>query len=144
MKDNRTSMRNRELARIHIAKSQLAMDDDVYRATVRAVSNQRTDSARDLDYAEREKLLEHFRRLGWKDGGGRLRRKHAARDKQAMIDKVSAMLSQSMRPWAYADGVAKRMFGVQKVDWLDHEQLRRLVTALEYDRRRRERKAAER
>lgn len=144
MSGARPSMRNRELARIHIAKSQLAMDDDVYRATVRAVSNQRTDSARDLDYAEREKLLEHFRRLGWKDGGGRLRRKHAARDKQAMIDKVSAMLSQSMRPWAYADGVAKRMFGVQKVDWLDHEQLRRLVTALEYDRRRRERKAAER
>jgi len=132
-----TSSRNRELARIHIARAQLAMDEDVYRSTVRAISNQRTDSAKDLDYAEREKLLEHFRRLGWTDVRTGVRRKVTTWHKQKLMDKVAAMLASSMLPWAYADAMARRMFKVERTDWLDHDQLRRLVAALEYQKKRR-------
>jgi phage gp16-like protein len=133
----RPSSRNRELARIHIARAQLAMDEDVYRATVRAISNQRTDSAKDLDYAEREKLLEHFRRLGWRDVQTGVRRKFTAAAKQPLMDKVAALLASSMLPWAYADSMARRMFKVERTDWLDADQLRRVVAALEYQKKRR-------
>lgn len=130
-----------DLAKIHMAKAQLAMDDDVYRDTVRAIANQRTSTAKDLDYAERAKLLEHFRRLGWKDRGY-TPAKRVAEQKQKLMDKLHAQLAAAQRQWAYADGMARRMFKIQKVDWLNAEQLRKLVAAMEYDRRRREAKLA--
>lgn len=133
--------RKLDLAKIHMAKAQLALDDDVYRDTVRAISNQRTNTAAELDYAERAKLLEHFRRLGWRDRSY-TPAKVVAQQKQALMDKLHAQLSAAQRSWGYADGMARRMFKVPKVDWLTAEQLRKLVAALEYDRKRREAKLA--
>jgi phage gp16-like protein len=59
-------IRNNELAQIHIARKQLGLDDETYRAVIRLISNSRTDSSGDLDYAERRKLLEHFKGRGFK------------------------------------------------------------------------------
>ena len=33
-------------------------------------------------------------------------------------------------PWVYANGIAKQIFKVEKVDWLEREQLRKVVAAL--------------
>ncbi|MCC6195696.1 MAG: regulatory protein GemA [Burkholderiales bacterium] len=142
MKTATPNARNAELARIHIAKAQLGLADDTYRATIRGISNQRTDSAKDLDYGERAKLLEHLRRLGFRDRGA-LPSRQAAAAKQALIDKIHAHLATASRPWAYADGMARRMFRIERVDWLTPQQLHKLVAAFEYDAKRRARKAAE-
>lgn len=133
--------RNLQLGRIHQAKAALAMDDDVYRAKVREVSGERTSTAAELDFAERAKLLDCFRRLGWQPRGFTPAKK-AAEHKQRLVNKIHAQLASAQRPWAYADGMARRMYKVQKVDWLDAEQLRGLVAALERDAQRRAAKAA--
>ena len=36
------------------------------------------------------------------------------------------------KPWEYADGMAKKMFKVEKLIWCTPQQLHKLVAALEY------------
>ncbi|MFV2949690.1 phage protein GemA/Gp16 family protein, partial [Pseudomonas japonica] len=57
-------------------------------------------------------------------------------ERKALIGKIEAQLTEAARPWAYADAMAVRMFQVERVEWCDPEQLRRLVAALAYDARR--------
>lgn len=56
--------RRSELAKIHIAKAQLGLDDDTYHDILWTLS--RVKSSADLDSQGRFKLLAHFRSLGWK------------------------------------------------------------------------------
>ncbi len=46
------------------------------------------------------------------------------------MGKIEALLVDNNLPWAYADGIAKQMFKVEKVDWLERGQLRKVVAAL--------------
>jgi len=53
-----------DLAKIHIAKKELQLDDDTYRAILREQCG--ADSARDLSPAKVGRLLAHFKRLGYR------------------------------------------------------------------------------
>ena len=53
------------------------------------------------------------------------------------LRKVRALLADAKRPWSYAHGLAKRMYDVARVEWLDHDKLHRLVAALQVDANRR-------
>lgn len=66
MKPARTAdqLRNAELARIHIARTQLGMDEDAYRDLLFVL--ERVRSAKDLDWGGRKRVLEHFKKLGWR------------------------------------------------------------------------------
>jgi hypothetical protein len=57
-------MRRRDLAFIHVAKKQLGLAEDTYRALVSRFSDNRTDSAGELRVAERIKLMDHLRAAG--------------------------------------------------------------------------------
>ncbi|WP_371319715.1 phage protein GemA/Gp16 family protein, partial [Pseudomonas aeruginosa] len=52
--------------------------------------------------------------------------------------KITALLASAHRPWSYADHMARRMFQVERVEWLDDSQLYRLMQALIIDRSRHE------
>ena len=56
--------RNSGLAQIHIAKAQLGMDDDTYRAMLWGVA--RVRSSKELDHAGRAKVLAHLVACGFK------------------------------------------------------------------------------
>jgi len=60
--------RRSELAKIHLAKKRLALDEETYRATIARVCGGKT-SAGDLDEDERGKLLDEFKRFGFTEGG---------------------------------------------------------------------------
>jgi phage gp16-like protein len=72
-------MRRVELAKIHLAKKQLSLDDATYRAIIARVAPRpgpppqngegtgERSSAALLDARERRALLEEFRHLGWRD-----------------------------------------------------------------------------
>lgn len=57
-------LRNSELAKIHIAKKDLGLDDETYRDVLWTICRARTSA--DLDSYKRHKLITHFRSLGWK------------------------------------------------------------------------------
>lgn len=125
--------RNADLAKIHIARKQLGLDEDTYRAVLWTVA--RVRSAKDLDDAGRHAVLDHLRARGFK--ARRSGRSTPPADKAGLVAKIRALLGD--RSERYADGVAKRMFGVSRYEWCSEDQLRRIVAALNYDRKRKER-----
>lgn len=128
--------RNNDLALIHIAKKQLAMDDDAYRDMLFAVA--RVRSAKLLDHAGRAKVLDHLKRCGFRGANpARPKRPTPAPHNAAMCKKVRAQLIALGRlPDTYADGIAQRMYGVQFYEWLKPGQLHDLVAALQAHQRR--------
>ncbi|MDP1092295.1 DUF1018 domain-containing protein, partial [Klebsiella pneumoniae] len=55
---------------------------------------------------------------------------------KSVAELVEKLKNEAKRPWEYADGMALRMFKVERVDWLDAKQLGSLVSALTYDAKR--------
>lgn len=129
--------RARDLARIHLAKKELGLDDDTYRSLLKALT--RKDSASDLGPGDRWKVLCELGRLGAKAGAGKPypgKPAIVALDKRPLLDKIEAQLAEAKRPWAYAHAMAQRMFGHDQVQLCEPDELRRLVAALAYDARR--------
>jgi len=129
MSDDR---RQRELAKIHIGAKQLGIEDQAYSDMLWVVA--RVRSAADLDEYGRKTVLDHLRACGAVFSRGRRTRPSA--DKKKLIAKVRAYLAEAERPDAYADGMAKKMFGVDRFEWLDFGDLHKLVAALTYDAKR--------
>ncbi|WP_126456708.1 gp16 family protein [Sulfuriflexus mobilis] len=126
------SVRNTDLSKIHIAKKQLGMDDDTYRDMLWTIS--RVRSASNLDDAGRKKVLDHLRACGAKFT--RKGRTTPANARAGLISKIKAQLGAAKRQDAYADGMAKRMFHVDRYEWCDEAQLRKMIAALTYDAKR--------
>jgi phage gp16-like protein len=134
--------RRRELAQIHIAKKQLGMDDDTYRAMLWACA--RVRSSKHLDYAGRQHVLEHLRKCGFAASGN-----HewgwvdtAPKDKKRMLRAIIMLLKSAVPPRrkAYADGMAKGMFHVETLEFCAPDQLHKIVSALKIDAGRRARR----
>ena len=141
--------RNAELAKIHVAKKQLNLDDDTYRAILDRITGQ--TSAADLTARQRDALLKEFVRLGFRAPAHRQPNPATARPttipgwgKDRLIAKIGALLCDVTppRPWAYADGMARHMFRVESIRFCNETQLHKIVAALEYDKKRRAKKAA--
>ena len=132
--------RSQQLARIHVAKKTLGLDDATYRALLQRVVGK--DSCAAMSATERNAVISEFVRLGFKD-----QRQAAARrrwpgepkncDAVPMLRKVRALLTDAKRPWSYAHAVARQMHGVARVEWLDDDKLHRLIAALQVDANRR-------
>lgn len=138
------NLRNRELAQIHIAKKQLGLDDDTYRDMLWTVG--RVHSSGDLGFTGRKQVLEHMKARGFKTGKPTRDAKRVPGVRPANMDspdrgpslrKIEALLADAGRAWAYADGMAKKMFHVEKVSWCAVDQLHSLIAALMYDQKRR-------
>jgi phage gp16-like protein len=125
--------RKSQLAQIHIAKKDRRLDDETYRAMLFTLA--RVRSSAELDHAGRAKVLEHLKKCGWKPKAGAFKTaapKNSPASKTALISKVGALLTVLDKPWEYADGMAKKMFNVEKIIWLTPQKLHKLVAALEY------------
>jgi len=129
-------MKQAALAKIHIAKKELGMDDDTYRAMLQSVAG--VTSSKDLTAFGMAKVLTHLERCGWKPktSAAASRKPKASDSRKRLVDKIEALLAEASRPWSYADAMAKRMFQVEKLDWLTPEQLVSVVAALTYDAKR--------
>jgi hypothetical protein len=141
--------RNRELARIHIMKAELKLEDDDYRAQVHAMTG--FDSAGACDWTGRKKLIAHLESLkraygmaprgarGARGGGGAPARARSPRT--AKLDplgrKVVAMWMALHDAGVVRkstertlDAYVKRMTGVESIAWCSADQKRRLVESL--------------
>jgi phage gp16-like protein len=134
--------RARDLAKIHIAKKQLAMDDATYREMLLAVAG--VDSAAKLTADGRRAVLAHLYRSGFSSKRSRIYKgrpdmdAQAGTGKQAMLKKIEAYLAEAGRSWAYAHAMAKRMSAkkVERIQWCTPADLHKIIAALEYDARR--------
>jgi phage gp16-like protein len=146
------TLRRQKLAAIHVAKHQLAMADDTYRellARVSAAHGKACSSAKDLTADQAFAVLDELRRLGAKRPAVRTPKgkvkpgsypgKPANFDElPEQITKIEAMLADLQLTWSYADAIAKRMHGIERVAWCTKPaQLVAILTALHVEQEKR-------
>lgn len=115
------------LAKIHIARKDLALDEDAYRGLLQRVAG--VGSARDLSDRQADAVIAELKRLGWKP-------KASARPpaQRADLRKLYALWGaihagpldrQALRAW-----VKSRRFGVSAPEFLRPEQTREAIEQL--------------
>lgn len=145
-----------ELAKIHIAKTQLGMDDDTYRSTLAMIiakdaakyqtalgktkQFEGVISAKYLTAAGRSAVLEHLKSVGFKTSKQRKGRPHNAGTSAGnakLLGKIEALLADAGRPWAYAAGMAKHMYKKDALAFCDGQELAGIIAALVKDAKKR-------
>lgn len=132
-----SNMRNGQLAKIHIARQQLGLDEEEYRGLLGRVAG--VSSAKDLNPRQIGAVLAAFEALGWQPKApakqGR-KRPHVKSSRERLLGKIEAQLTEAGRAWAYADALALRICKVERLEWCTDEQLQKVVAALGYDAKR--------
>lgn len=141
----KTESRRTLLAKVHIAAKDLGLDDDTYRDMLEGLTGQR--SAGKLSDKQLVLVIADLRKnKGWDGEDTRPARKkpkpRATPGTAPLLDKIGAQLADSGRPWAYAEGMAKHMYKVERLEWAKPEQLRGIVAALTKDAQRRAKREA--
>lgn len=125
------------LAKIHIAKKQLAMDDDTYRAMLRSVGG--AASSRDLTTAGASRVLRHLEQCGFKPvrkpGAAALPQRALAQDAQSTKIRALWLELHSLGVVRNASEAAlgayvKRQTGVEALQWLSSAQASLIIEAL--------------
>lgn len=138
------------LAQIHIAKKELKLAEEDYRAIILRISNGRTDSSGACTDAQRRQLIEEMKRLGW-TGGKPNQQKQPARKKsdKAHVRKVFAIWGDMCRASIPHDptraalvSFVKKMTGIDDPEWLNPTQANKVTEALKAWRERETKKKA--
>lgn len=129
--------RRTELAAIHVARKELALAEDSYRALVWRFSGEMSDSAAALSTTQRRELLDHFRSLGFQ------RKKQPARAGKRplahnpLASKIRALwlslyhLGEVESPKEESIAAfAQRMTGVEALQWIDTDKADAVIRAL--------------
>ena len=117
--------RNSLMAKLHIAKKDLGLDEDTYRAMLQNLTGKR--SAADCSDRQLIMLVAALRKRGWKDS--RPKGPKVRPEFEKLLGKINALRLDTKKSWAYVESIAKKMYGVG-ISWLDGEQLTGVVTAL--------------
>lgn len=113
----------------------LGWDDATYRATLNRLTGK--TSATRCSLEELQTVKEYMHKAGFPRPSKHGRRPSVPSNRQAMLNKVEALLADAGRPWSYAESMTKRMFKRERVDWLTAEELTKLMQALAVDAKRR-------
>lgn len=126
---------------IKAAQQYLKMDDETYRSVLVRLTGK--DSATRLTPDELGIVRDYFHAQGYPRRSPKKygRKPNVPLSKKSVLSKIEALLADAGRPWEYAESMAKRMFNRQKIDWLDHNELVKLMQALAVDQKRRRAKA---
>jgi phage gp16-like protein len=125
----------KQIALLHVAKAQLGLSDEVYREMLGSVG---VLSSLQLTAKQYNEIMARLEAGGFRaasSGASARRNEIAGRqlsspERKRMLGKIDK-LSEAMRlPPTYALGVAKRMWGVEKLTWCTPQQLRGVLAAL--------------
>lgn len=118
---------NDKKAVIHIAKAQVGMTDPEYRDLLGSVG---AKSSKDLNNKTFDQVMVRFEAFGFKTKSKTRKTRKVSnlpRSKQAMMKKLEAIILDMGLTWAYVDAIAKKRFGVDAAQWLEGEELFKLV-----------------
>lgn len=144
----RTESRRSLLAKVHIAAKDLGLEDDAYRDMLEGLTGQR--SAAKLTDRQLAFVVGSLRRKGWAgEAPSSSTKQHGTKPKPRatsscgpLLKKIEALLADAGLPWVYAERLAKRMYQVERLEWATLEHLRGIVSALNSQARRVQRRAA--
>lgn len=122
------SLRKGLLASLHMASHDLGQSDADYRDMVRTQTGH--DSAGDCTIPQLKRLIAYCKtELGWQPRPRCGKPVPRTADLQPLLDKIEALLADGKLPWAYADGILDRMYGIT-VSQAERHQLAACVAAL--------------
>ena len=130
------------MAKIHIAKKELGLDDDTYRDVLWRVTGKR--SCKKMLIGELEAVVKDMEASGFKPKAAP---KHGKKPsvvgkREPLMGKIHAMLTDMGLHWNYAHGMADSMFKIKRLQWLNDSQLYKLTQALSVHQQREAKKAA--
>lgn len=156
LKQTQAELRKAQLAKIHIAKKELGLEDETYQDLVKKVAEikpevyltamgkkcPRVISSTYLTMTGLNVLLAELKAAGFKVKKTFKGRPHnidsETNPTAAQLKKVEALLADAKRPWAYAEAMALRMYKKQSLTFCDHKELGGIITALTKDAKKRE------
>ena len=141
-----TAKKKALLAKIHIAKKDLGLDDGTYRDVLRRITGK--DSSSKMLISELERVIYEFGNLGWKPSAA-AKPKHGKKprvstdkpSRQAVMDKIEAILSDMGLHWNYAHSIARGMHKKEKLDFCTDEELHKVMQGLAVYQNRQRKKA---
>lgn len=118
------------MAKIHIAKKDLSLDDATYRDVLWRVTGKR--SCKGMTIKQLEDVVKDMQSNGFKP---KATPKHGKKPKvikrrQALISKIEAILADMGLHWNYAHGVGEQMFNIKRLQFLNDQQLYKVTQAL--------------
>lgn len=125
---------NAHLAKIHIAKKQLAMDDDTYRAMLKSIAG--VESSKDLSVPKAMKVLAHLERCGFKaKPASKAKTRALADDAQSKMIRglwleLADMEIVRDRSEAALASFVKRMTKIDALQWLSSKQASQVIEHL--------------
>ena len=129
---------------VHAGARNLFTDEEARRAWQKDSTGH--SSCSDMTDADLQNLVDELRR---KKALKPLTAPKAAKGRQGLVNKVGALLADKAKrqgstvPWSYADAIAKKVCGVDKVQWCDSKQLGKVIAALSADQKRTKKKEQE-
>lgn len=129
--------RDRLIRLLHVARRDLAMAEDVYRAVIAQASGGRASSSKDLRLDELEAAITHMKRCGFRvrPGNGAASTRPLAGDEQSR--KIRALWLDLAAAGAVRDpseatlaAFCRRHTGVEALQWLTSHQASRVIEHL--------------
>lgn len=128
-------------AQIHIAKAQLRLDDEAYRAILKRTTGQASSSG--LNDRQRRAALKEFRRLGFSTRPKANTDRYRPTSDKLYVRKIFAIWGELKRTGVWRDRrrisllhFVEKMTGVADPDWLEEAQASDVIEALKAMKRR--------
>lgn len=130
--------RRADLAKIHLAKKELGLDDQAYRDVL--WNTCKVKSSKDLDFMARQKLLIQLQSLGWRPSAkdpNKANRKAWKPDAGSQASKILALWLELKRKGKLRKptddalfAFCKKTTGVERPDWLTADQANDVIEGL--------------
>lgn len=113
------------LAKVHIAKKQLGLDDVTYRDCIQMVSRGRTRTAAELSQLELERLISHFKSVGFKPMS------RSGKQLQALKKQILERAPRLGDNWQKRlNGLCRSVTGVARIEWIQDVKMARQLLAV--------------
>lgn len=128
----------KRIALLHVAKAKLGMSDEDYRAMLDSFG---VTSSVELTIGKFAAVMDRMKAGGFEGNQSRPTSSipSVSTQKRRMMRKLEAVLHEMGLSREYADGISRKMFGVDKVAWLEAGQLYKVLQALMVYRKRQSR-----
>jgi len=129
--------RRRDLAKIHLARKGLGLDEDTYRQMLFTFGG--ASSAADLSATGRARVLAHFKHLGWRPTGRKVSpvSRHKDPHQKTQADKIRALWIDMHRAGMVRDRSERalshfvyRITRKHSPDWLDAHEANQVIETL--------------
>lgn len=130
-------------AKIHIAKKDLNLDDGSYRDVLERVTGK--NSSKNMTETQLKAVINEFKQYGWQPKASpttqqRYGKKPSASverpSRQAIIDKVGAILADMGLHWNYVHAMSRNMFGKLQLQFCTDDEMVKVMQALAVYQRR--------